>query len=95
VHISDPLVAETILRVVQEAMTNAAKHADADTLSVSLHHEGSRILLDIEDDGKMRGPLREGNGIAGMRERVASADGRLDLRRSERGGMRLQVSLPA
>lgn len=95
VHVADPLTAETILRIVQEALTNAARHADADTLSVSLRHVQGRILLDIEDDGRMRGTLREGNGLAGMRERVAAADGRLRVGRSERGSLRLQVELPA
>lgn len=94
-HVADPLIAETILRIVQEAMTNAARHADADTLSVSLRHAQGRILLDIEDDGRMRGSLREGNGLAGMRERVAAADGSLRVSRSGRGSMRLQVELPS
>lgn len=95
VHISDPAIAETILRVVQEAMTNTARHADADTLSVILRLEDGKILLDIQDDGRVRGPVQEGNGLAGMRERVAAVDGRLRLGRSTRGSMRLQVELPA
>ncbi|MEP6906747.1 MAG: histidine kinase [Pseudoxanthomonas sp.] len=95
VHISDPVIAETILRVVQEAMTNAAKHADADTLSVALHQADGRLLLDIQDDGRVRGNLREGNGIAGMRERVACVEGSLLLGTTALGGMHLQVSLPA
>lgn len=95
VHVADPRIAETILRIVQEAMTNAARHADADTLSVSLRHAQGRILLDIEDDGRVRGSLREGNGLAGMRERIVAADGSLRISRSGRGGMRLQVELPA
>ena len=95
VHVADPATAETILRIVQEAMTNAARHADADTLLVSLRHAGGRILLDIEDDGRLRGALREGNGLAGMRERVAAVDGRVVIGRSARGSLRLQVELPA
>ena len=94
VHVADPVIAETILRIVQEAMTNAARHADADTLSVSLRHDRGRILLDIEDDGRLRGALREGNGLAGMRERVAAVEGNLVIGKSARGGMRLQVELP-
>lgn len=95
VRVSDPLVAETILRIVQEAMTNAARHSDAETLSVALHHRGDEILLDIHDDGRLRGPLREGNGLAGMRERVIAADGKLQLGQAAHGGLHLQVSLPA
>ena len=95
VRVSDPLVAETILRIVQEAMTNAARHSDASTLSVALHHQGDELLLDIHDDGRLRGSLREGNGLAGMRERVIAADGKLQLGQTAHGGLRLQVSLPA
>jgi signal transduction histidine kinase len=95
VHISDPAIAETILRVVQESMTNAARHADADTLSVALHQTDGRLLLDIHDDGHVRGAVREGNGIAGMRERVAGVEGSLRLGTTARGGMHVQVSLPA
>lgn len=95
VHVSDPAIAETILRVVQEAMTNAARHADADTLSVALHQADGRLLLDIQDDGRVRGALREGNGIAGMRERVACVEGSLQLGTTALGGMHVQVSLPA
>ena len=95
VRVSDPLVAETILRIVQEAMTNTARHSDAETLSVALYHRGDEILLDIHDDGRLRGPLREGNGLAGMRERVIAADGKLQLGQAANGGLYLQVSLPA
>ena len=95
VHVSDPLVAETILRIVQEAMTNSARHADADTLHVVLRHHGDQILLDIEDDGRMRGAMCEGNGLAGMRERVVAADGELRLGKSTSGSLHLHVSLPA
>ncbi len=95
VHVSDPAIAETILRVVQESMTNAARHADAETLVVALHHAQGRLLLDIQDDGRVRGTLREGNGIAGMRERVAGVAGSLRLTTSARGGMHVHVSLPA
>ena len=95
VHIADPVIAETLLRVVQEAMTNAARHADASLLSVSLQLRDGRIVLGIEDDGRLRGPLREGNGLAGMRERVAAVDGHLRVETTAHGSLRLQADLPA
>ena len=95
VHVSDPLVAETILRIVQEAMTNSARHADADTLHVVLRHHGDQILLDIEDDGRMRGAMCEGNGLAGMRERVAAAGGRFTRGNTALGGLSIEARLPA
>lgn len=95
VRISDPAQAETILRLVQEALTNSARHADADTLSVNVSREGNNVLLRIEDDGRLQGRLREGNGIAGMRERVGAVQGSLRLDTTPQGGLRIEARLPA
>jgi signal transduction histidine kinase len=95
VRVTDPAQAETVLRLVQEALTNAARHAGASRVSVAIVRAGSDIELTIEDDGTVRGPLREGNGLAGMRERVAAARGRFDLGRTDIGGLRIHASLPA
>lgn len=95
VRVTDPAQAETVLRLVQEALTNAARHAGASRVSVAIVRAGSGIELTIEDDGTVRGPLREGNGLAGMRERVAAARGRFDLGRTDIGGLRIHASLPA
>ncbi|MCD9031958.1 histidine kinase [Luteimonas sp. Y-2-2-4F] len=95
VRVTDPAVAEALLRLVQEALTNAARHADARTLDVRLHREGARLHLAIQDDGRLREGWREGNGIAGMRERLAALHGELRLGRGEGGGMRIVASLPA
>ncbi|MCD9097569.1 sensor histidine kinase [Luteimonas fraxinea] len=95
VRVSDPAIAEAVLRLVQEALTNAAKHADADTLDVALHREGARLHVTIEDDGRVRDGWREGNGIAGMRERLAGLQGRVRLARNASGAMRIDAELPA
>lgn len=94
VRIDDPALAETVLRLVQEALTNAARHADADHVDVRLHHRRGRLAVCVEDDGRVRGPLREGNGLAGMRERIHAAGGTLRLATSERGAMRIDAELP-
>ncbi|KLI98316.1 histidine kinase [Luteimonas sp. FCS-9] len=95
VRVTDPAIAEALLRLVQEALTNAARHADADLLDVRLWREGARLRIAIEDDGRLRAPWREGNGIAGMRERLDALHGALRLQRSPRGAMRLDAELPA
>ncbi|MDR6990123.1 signal transduction histidine kinase [Luteimonas sp. 3794] len=95
VRVSDPAIAEAVLRLVQEALTNAAKHADADTLDVTLHRNGDLLYVTIEDDGRMREGWREGNGIAGMRERLAALQGRVRLVRNPSGAMRIDAELPA
>ena len=95
VRVTDPATAEAVLRLVQEALTNSARHADADFVRVWLDREGDRLRIRVEDDGQLRGAIREGNGLSGMRERVVAAGGQLTLGRSERVALRIDASLPA
>nr|WP_255682080.1 histidine kinase [Luteimonas sp. BDR2-5] len=95
VQISDAAVAEAVLRLVQEALTNAARHADADVLRVALHRDGDDLQIAIEDDGRVRGVLREGNGITGMRERIDALRGTLRFARTPEGALRIDARLPA
>jgi signal transduction histidine kinase len=84
--------------VVQEALTNAARHAGADTLTVGLARDrtGGRdgVRLTLEDDGRVRGPLRPGNGLRGMRERVEACGGVLEFATTPRGALRIDARLP-
>lgn len=86
--------AEAILRVVQESLTNAARHGPAETLHVRLDRRDDQLVLTIEDDGYVAGPVRPGSGLAGMRERLAELGGSLEISTAERGGLRLAASLP-
>lgn len=86
--------AEALLRVVQEALTNAARHGPADILQVHLHRASDRLMLTVEDNGRVNGEIRPGNGLTGMRERLAELDGSLDWQRSDMGGLKLTVTLP-
>ena len=95
VRITDPAQADALLRLVQEALTNAARHADAQLLRVRLRREGAEICIHVEDDGCLRGALHEGNGIAGMRERIAALHGSLHVGRSARGGVCIDARIPA
>ncbi|HGM5919024.1 TPA: sensor histidine kinase [Stenotrophomonas maltophilia] len=95
VRVTDPLMAETVLRLVQEALTNAARHGNADTVWLTINEEESRLRIDIRDDGQRSERIREGNGIAGMRERLAAVRGQLELARTAQGGMHLTAWLPA
>ncbi|MEN5264832.1 histidine kinase [Stenotrophomonas sp. TWI587] len=95
VRITNPLVADAVLRLAQEALTNAARHADADTVWLDLVMEDAQLRLDIRDDGQRGTRIREGNGITGMRERLAAVHGQLDLARTADGGMHLTARLPA
>ena len=95
VRVTDPALAEAVLRIVQEALTNSARHAGAGSVNVHLAMHAAALRLQIEDDGQLRVPLREGNGLAGMRERVAERGGTLALGRGATGALRIDVSLPA
>jgi signal transduction histidine kinase len=90
---------ETALyRIVQEALTNVVKHADASSVSIVVTAVGDTIRTVIEDDGNGFDPrdVRENAlGLVGMRERVALLGGRLQVDSQPGGGTTLLVELPA
>jgi len=86
--------AETMLRVVQESLTNAARHGPAETLRVHLERKADRLILSVEDDGRLRGEVRPGNGLTGMRERLVELGGSLEISKSEMGGIKLAACVP-
>jgi signal transduction histidine kinase len=94
VRIDDPSLADTVLRLVQEALTNSARHGSAARVCVRLRRAAAALEITIEDDGVLRGPLREGNGLSGMRERVAGAGGRIAFECGARGALRIHAELP-
>jgi signal transduction histidine kinase len=89
----------TIFRIVQEAMNNAAKHARADTLVVSLKKEGDRIELMVKDNGQGFDPrefhAREsrdrGSGLASMRERTEFCGGSFTVESAKGKGTRIKA----
>ncbi len=89
-------------RIVQEAMTNVARHAAATSCHVDLRRLPASLLVSVEDDGKgfdvaaatARG-ARQGLGLLGIRERVADLRGTFRLHSQPRSGTRLIVELPA
>ena len=98
-----PAETETgIYRIVQEALTNVAKHAQASTCRVFLQRLTHTVLVTIEDDGvgfrpedvSMPGASR-GIGLVGIRERVAQLRGELRLESGPGKGTRLTVEIPA
>ena len=69
--------AEAVLRCVQEALTNTARHSDAGTLSVGLERRDGAWQLQIHDDGNADPVTRQGGGLRGMRERLEALGGTL------------------
>lgn len=86
--------ANALLRAVQEGLTNAIRHADAEHIVVSLARNETGIALSIEDDGQCRSVPRYGNGLAGMRERLRAVDGTLEVTCPKRHGLRLNIWIP-
>jgi signal transduction histidine kinase len=88
--------AEAVLRAVQEGLTNAVRHSQANNLWVVLRREAGTLRLDIRDDGRgsSGAELRAGNGLRGMRERLEGVGGGLDVSRTDTGGVHLQAWLP-
>lgn len=94
-QVRDPAVAEAVLRLVQEALTNAARHGGAQCLRVEIRRDGDALRVEVDDDGRVRGPVRAGSGLSGMRERIDAVGGELAWSTSARGGLALHARLPA
>jgi signal transduction histidine kinase len=85
----------SVYRIVQEALTNALKHADPTTVTVTLGYRDARLELEVVDDGTPTGAAATaGQGLVGMRERVALLGGELETGPREGGGFRVAVRLP-
>jgi signal transduction histidine kinase len=85
-----------VYRLVQEALTNVAKHAQASRVRVAVGESGGQLSIDVQDDGSGFDPdtASHGFGLAGMQERVSLAGGTLSIDSSERGTL-LRARLPA
>jgi two-component system sensor histidine kinase DesK len=84
---------ETALALaLREAITNVVRHARASICRVALFREHGEVVLTVQDDGA-GGPLTEGNGLTGMRERVAAAGGTLSV--DSGGGVTVCARFPA
>jgi len=92
----DPELETTAYRVVQEALTNVGKHARAKSVRVSLELSEDELLIEVQDDGVGFDPAERsgGFGLAGMRERVYLAGGRLEIHPADPGTL-LRVRMPA
>lgn len=97
-----PDIEASIYRIVQEALTNVAKHARATTCRVYLQRLPHTILITVEDNGAGFDPdaagaptHRPGIGLIGIRERVAQLRGTVRLESAPGNGTRLTVELPA
>jgi len=93
----DPQVESAAFRTVQEALTNVVRHAEAGTVRVAVRQQGRALDVTVIDDGVGLGGVPEGNGLRGMRERLGSLGGSLeivDLADGTRTGTKLHARIP-
>ncbi|HEU4382886.1 MAG TPA: ATP-binding protein [Anaeromyxobacteraceae bacterium] len=96
-----PAFETAVFRVCQEAMTNIARHAEAETVLVQAQVEGDALAVEIEDDGRgfdpaevARRPGRPHFGLLGIRERVELLGGKLTIDSAPGRGTRLHLEVP-
>jgi signal transduction histidine kinase len=97
----EPAVEVCVYRIVQEALSNVARHSGATACTVSLNAGNASLRLVIEDNGRglPQGTdtrsIEHGLGLIGMRERAHSLGGTFSIANREGGGIRIAVTLPS
>jgi PAS domain S-box-containing protein len=95
----DPERATALFRIMQEALTNVARHACATEVRVELRQEESFLELSVADNGrgfaKIAGPAAASLGLLGMRERAAALQGSTIIASTPGGGTRVTARVPA
>ncbi len=87
--------AHVLLRCTQEIITNAVRHAQADNLELEYRAEDGAVRLHARDDGRgVQGAMASGNGLRGIRERLAGYGGSLEVDPAVERGFALDLVLP-
>jgi signal transduction histidine kinase len=89
--------AADIVQVVREALSNAVRHGEPQTLSIVLSQQDGGVVLEIEDDGKGFDPTDirgGGRGLSNIRQRAEAAGGELEITSSKGVGTRLTLLFP-
>jgi len=83
-------------RIIQESLTNIARHADAHGVLITAHHSPSRLMLTIQDDGRGFDSARKsgGAGMLGIRERVQELGGRCEIHSQLAKGTLVHIDIP-
>jgi signal transduction histidine kinase len=93
--VDDPLRAQVLLRCAQEIITNTVRHSGARNLWLRCERtDSNELAIHARDDGRGAGQVQQGNGLTGMRERLAQVGGRLDIVTARDAGFALDAWLP-
>ncbi|GAA1849842.1 sensor histidine kinase [Actinomadura bangladeshensis] len=95
-HAVPAAVDRTAYRIVQEALTNTARHAAAETATIRIDYRPGTLAVRVDDDGKAEpgtAPV-PGTGLLGMRERVTALGGRLLAEPRSEGGFSVEAEFP-
>jgi signal transduction histidine kinase len=97
---TDPARDREVLRIAQEALQNALRHAGADRISIRLHGAGGRLVLEVSDDGVGFDPDEPGLrsrrlGLTSMEERAERLGGRLEIRSARGSGTTVRLEVGA
>ncbi|HVC16179.1 MAG TPA: PAS domain S-box protein [Rhodanobacter sp.] len=94
--VTDDAMATALFRIVQEALTNVARHAETDWLEVSLVREGDDVVLRVRDSGKgfVHDHGGSGIGLVSMRERATALGGRFNLTSAPGCGTAIEIHVP-
>lgn len=92
----DPDQEAALAWALREAVTNVVRHSGADRCTVSLTAQADdTVCLTVTDNGTGPSGTADGNGLAGLRERLALADGHLETAQGVRGGFTLRATVPS
>jgi signal transduction histidine kinase len=86
-----------LYRVLQESLTNIARHAEARHVGIVLRHQDDSVVLEVSDDGLGFNPSKvklKSFGLVGMRERLQAEGGELEIRSEPNNGTRIIAHLP-
>jgi signal transduction histidine kinase len=91
-----PDVELAVYRVVQEALTNVARHAGAQTVELTIHEDEELVAIAVRDDGCGFDPATDasGFGLVGMRERLAKVSGTLQVESEPGRGTAVTATVP-
>lgn len=85
---------QSIIRIVQESLTNAVKHGNATQINIAIHYQPSRIRVTIHDNGKGMKEIKYGFGLTTMKKRIDDLDGQWQIESSPSTGTEIKCCLP-